>query len=160
MVNFSVKNTSSLKMVSYYEKFKKQLLQWSRFSITSIFATAVDLAVYSLFIFSVFSNSQQKVQSKELLIATIIGTLSGMLVNFYLQKKYVFTLNRKLSRAFSLSILVTFGAIILETSIVYFLSQSRLFQYGLSLMIPKIAAMICVFFYSYYLMKIVFERKL
>ena len=67
----------------------------------------------------------------------IISSLTGMVINFLLQKKYVFELNRKVRTAFILSLAVSFGGIFISTSIIHGLKNFEIFQmYPIELTIP------------------------
>ena len=127
--------------------FKTQFLKRAKFAMISTVATIVDLLVYAIIIYYIFASSFHASSRIQMTVATAIAALFGMVVNFFLQKKYVFSLKRSLGEAFMLSILVSAGAIILEALIVYFLAQIDFFHSSLLMkMVPKIIAMIIIFF--------------
>ena len=65
-----------------------------RFASTSFVATVVDYSLYLILVYSGFP----KVGSN------ICSASTGFLVNFFLQKKYIFVLRRKVGHTFLLSL--------------------------------------------------------
>ncbi len=80
-----------------------------------------------------------------------------MLINFLLQKKYIFKLNRSIKSTFLLSFAVSIGGIFLSTTIIYLLTKITIF--AATPMLAKIVATGIVFFYNFYLKRFVFEKK-
>lgn len=118
-----------------------------KFASTSLVATAIDYSLYLLLVDRFFPP----------VIANIISFSSSVVINFLLQKRFVFKLNRKVSKAFGLSLLVSLGGLILSTSIVYWLSNTMFFaqrQY-----LTKLCATGIVFFYNFYMKRYVFEKR-
>lgn len=115
--------------------------------MTSSVATAVDYLVYLVLEKYFFSP----------VVSNIISYSCGMVLNFLLQKRFVFTLEGSVSRTFMLSILVSLGGMALSTGIIYGLTQVPFFddrQY-----LTKLCATGIVFFYNFYLKRYVFEKK-
>lgn len=78
----------------------------------------------------------------------------GMVVNFVLQRRFVFNVTRGLKISFILSLLFSIGGIFLGAGIIYLLTELAFFiAYPL---IAKIIAMGVVFFYNYETKKIAF----
>ena len=130
-----------------WQKLWKLFLLKAKFAMTSSVATAVDYLVYLVLEKYFFSP----------VISNIISYSCGMVLNFLLQKRFVFTLEGSVSRTFMLSILVSLGGMALSTGIIYGLSQVSFFderQY-----ITKLCATGIVFFYNFYLKRYVFEKK-
>lgn len=129
------------------QKIKNLFLLKAKFAMTSAVATTLDYVVYLALVNRVFSP----------VVSNVISYSCGMVLNFILQKRFVFNLQRSVSKAFGLSMLVSFGGMGLSTLIVYSLSQIVFFdtrQY-----ITKIIATGVVFFYNFYLKRYVFEKK-
>jgi len=120
----------------------------TKFAASSGVATLVDMGLFALL---------AKITSIPVEIINIITSLVGMIINFLLQKKYIFELNRKVRTVFILSLLVSFGGIFISTSIIHFLKTFQIFQ---SFPIfAKIIATGIVFFYNFYLKRFSFEKK-
>jgi len=130
-----------------WETIKKLFLLKAKFAMTGAVATTVDYVVYLVLVNDFFTP----------VISNIISYSCGMVINFLLQKRFVFTLEGSVSRAFILSVAVSLGGMALSTGIIYGLSQIEFFnerQY-----ITKLFATGFVFFYNFYLKRYVFERK-
>jgi len=120
----------------------------TKFAASSGVATLVDMGLFALL---------ARITSIPLEIINIISSLTGMVINFILQKKYVFELNRRVRTAFILSLLVSLGGIFISTSIIYGLKTIAFFQtYPI---LAKILATGVVFFYNFYLKRFSFEKK-
>lgn len=120
----------------------------TKFAASSGVATLVDMGLFAVL---------SKVTSFPVEIINVFTSLVGMVINFILQKKFIFELNRKVSTAFILSLLVSLGGILISTSIIYGLKRFELFQtYPI---IAKIIATGIVFFYNFYLKRFSFEKK-
>jgi putative flippase GtrA len=127
--------------------FKKLILLKVKFASSSVIATAVDYFLYLFLVGKFFSP----------VLSNIISASTGMLINFFLQKKYIFKLNRKLGHAFMLSIAVSMGGILLGTLFIYILNKWIFFsdhQY-----ITKLLVTGTIFFYNFYLKRYSFEKK-
>ena len=128
-------------------KLKKLLFLKMKFALSSSVATGVDYVLYLSLVHNIFSPVP----------SNIISASCGMIVNFILQKKFVFDLKRSVRSAFLLSVLVSVGGITLGTTIVYLLSNIPFFN--LHQYITKICATGIVFFYNFYLKRFVFEKQ-
>ncbi|RMF24866.1 MAG: GtrA family protein [Bacteroidetes bacterium] len=127
---------------------KALLLQKARFAATSSVATAVDYGLYVLLVYTVLPPVWSNVVS----FSVAVG------VNFWLQKRFVFTLRRRLSRAFLLAMAVSAGGLALSTGLIWGFGQHPFLaahQYLNKLLVTGI-----VFFYNFYLKRYAFERRL
>jgi len=119
-----------------------------KFALASFIATLTDYLLYLLFtLLFLFAPVP----------SNIVSSFCGMLVNFLLHKKMVFSLQRKAHHAFLLSVLVSVGGIGLGTTIIYLLTQYPFFtqhQY-----ITKLIATGIVFFYNFYFKRFAFEKR-
>ena len=120
----------------------------TKFAASSGVATLADMGLFALL---------AKVTSIPVEIINIISSLTGMVINFLLQKKYVFELNRKVRTAFMLSLAVSFGGIFISTSIIHGLKNFEIFE--IYPILAKIIATGIVFFYNFYLKRYSFEKK-
>lgn len=126
---------------------KKLFLLKVKFASSSVVATVVDYFLYLLLVSRFFSP----------VVSNIISASTGMLINFYLQKKYIFELKRKVGHAFVMSVAVSLGGIILGSSFIYILNKWTFFadhQY-----ITKLLVTGTIFFYNFYLKRFSFEKK-
>lgn len=119
-----------------------------RFAMTGAVATSVD---YFLYLWLVDWQGWPPVR------ANVLSYSCGMVLNFLMQKRFVFELKGSSMRAFGLSALVSLGGMALSTGIVYGLSQVVFFNQNQY--ITKLIATGLVFFYNFYLKRYVFERK-
>ena len=118
-----------------------------KFGLSSTVATAVDYTLYLVLEHFFFTP----------VVSNLISQSCGMVVNFLMQKRFVFVLQRKVWLAFFLSMGVSVGGIIIGTAIIYLLNLWPFFeahQY-----ITKICATGVVFFYNFYFKRYVFEKK-
>jgi len=128
-----------------YRLFEQQI----KFAIASAIATLVDYTLYLLFTLYFFFAPVP---------SNIVSSFCGMVVNFLLHKRMVFTLQRKVHHAFMLSLLISVGGIGLGTFIIYLLTQEAFFlkhQY-----ITKLIATGIVFFYNFYFKQYAFEKRI
>ncbi|MBR9922941.1 MAG: GtrA family protein [Bacteroidetes bacterium] len=115
--------------------------------MTSAVATAFDYCLYLILVDRFFPP----------VTANIISFSSAVLLNFYLQKRFVFQLRRKQGAAFGLAILVSMGGLLLSTGIIAGLNTWDFFrdkQY-----LTKFVATGIVFFYNFYLKRFAFEKR-
>lgn len=134
---------------SWYKKLCRLFEQQIKFAIASAIATLVDYTLYLLFTLYFFFAPVP---------SNIVSSFCGMVVNFLLHKRMVFTLKRKVHHAFLLSLLVSVGGIGLGTFIIYLLTQEAFFlkhQY-----ITKLIATGIVFFYNFYFKQYAFEKRM
>lgn len=116
-----------------------------KFASTSAIATAID---YTLFF--VFTNAGLAIQ-----VAHFFSYALASIVNFLLQKRYIFELNRKVQFAFLFSISFSVISLLLSTALIYLLSLIQIWEtYPI---IPKIITTGVIFFFNYYTKKYAFE---
>lgn len=89
--------------------------------------------------------------------AHLFSASCGMLVNFFLQKRFVFELRRNVRNAFIGALLVSIGGILLGMFIIWLLNHFPFFQQ--TPFASKICATGVVFFYNFYLKRYVFEKR-
>ena len=118
-----------------------------KFALSSSVATLAD---YLLYLFLVHRTDDP-------VTSNLISAGVGMGINFLLQKRYVFQLERKVYNALFISIATSLVGIALSTGIVYSLSQMEFFDQNQY--ITKAVATGMVFFYNFYMKRFAFEKK-
>jgi putative flippase GtrA len=90
-------------------------------------------------------------------VSNIISASTGMLINFILQKRYIFELRRKVGAAFGISLITSILGIALGTGLIWLLNLEPFFrehQY-----ITKAIVTGLIFFYNFYMKRFAFERR-
>lgn len=118
------------------------------FAITGAIATGIN---YGLYLFLVDRYLPYRA-------ATVVAYSSSVVLNFFMQRYFVFKLNRSVRSAFAWSMLVSLGGLILDAAIVESLHWERIFG-NLPEWIIKGVATFLVFFYNFYLKRLVFEGR-
>ena len=117
------------------------------FALTGLVATGINYGTYLLLVDRYLPPGP----------ATLIAYSSSVIINFFLQRYFVFELRRSLRSAFALSMLVSLGGLGLDWLIVTGLHRFPLL--GEAEWLIKLAATGIVFFYNFYLKRLVFEGK-
>ena len=115
------------------------------FALTGAVATGINYGLYLLLVHRYLLP----------LPATLLAYSSSVVLNFFLQRYFVFELRRSLRSAFLLSMVVSVGGLLLDAAIVYGLHLFPLLgerEWGI-----KLVATGVVFFYNYYGKRRVFE---
>ncbi len=118
-----------------------------KFAATSAVATAADYFLYLVL----------EAYLMPPVHANLVSQSAGMVINFILQRKFVFMLKRKLYAAFLLSVLFSIIGIGLGTSLIYLLTRIIFFdshQY-----ITKAIVTGIIFFYNFYTKRFAFEKQ-
>ena len=118
-----------------------------KFAMSSSVATLVDYVLYQVLVRYFFSP----------VASNLISATVGMVINFFLQKKYIFELKRSVNIAFIISLLVSVGGIGISTIIIHFLNNSEMLS-GNQYIIKAIATG-TVFFYNFYMKRFAFEKR-
>ncbi len=112
-----------------------------KFFIVGAVSTAVDYLLYSLLVFL----------GTPYYIAIVIGYMTGLVVNFFLARKSVFTKGsrfEKLHHEFLAVFSVSIVAVALNILIVWFLAK-----FGIDYYSGRAVALVIVFFFNYYARK-------
>lgn len=117
------------------------------FALTGGVATAINGFVYLLLVDRLLPPGP----------ATLTAYWSSVVLNFFLQRYFVFELRRSLRSAFALSMLVSIGGMGLDWLIVTGLHRYPLL--GETEWLIKGVAIFIVFFYNFYLKRRVFEGR-
>lgn len=118
-----------------------------KFALSGALATAID---YFLYLFLVYVDWSP-------LYANITSYTASVVVNFAMQKRFVFDLQRSASKAFALAMLVSLIGMGISTFLVVTLSTWMIFNSRQYLI--KLVATGIVFIYNFYFKRYVFEKK-
>jgi len=130
------------------EFIKKLLVLKTKFAASSGVATAVDVGLFTML--SRWTSMSEPV-------INVISSLVGMVINFILQKKFIFELNRKASTVFLISLVVSLVGIGISTTIIHFMIKiPAVAEFPI---IAKLVATGIVFFYNFYMKRFAFEKK-
>ena len=130
-------------------KYKDIIYSIGKFATSSAVASVVDLVLFTFVLTKIFNL--------EIFTAEIIAGFVGMVINFILQKRFVFYLQRNLYVAFSLSIGFSLIALFLGGFAIKYLVTIPIFSSYL--IIPKVMVMGSKFFFNYLTKRWVFEKK-
>jgi len=130
-----------------WNKIYKLFLLKAKFAMTSGVATLVDYGLYMLLIWSDLRP----------VVANVISYSVGMIINFLLQKRFIFTLQRKVSTVFLIAISVSIGGLLLSTGLIYALNLYPFFAEYQA--VTKLLVTGVVFFYNFYLKRYAFEKR-
>jgi putative flippase GtrA len=127
--------------------FKKFTISVAKFATSSAIATLVDFVLF-LFVLSPILP---------IFWAEFFSGLAGMLINFFLQKRYVFTLRRNAYIAFALSLASSLIALLLGSYLMTYLVQIPLL--AKYILLAKIIVVGSKFFFNYFTKRRIFERS-
>lgn len=119
----------------------------AKFALSSLVATSVNIGLYMILVKNVF----------EPVPSEVIAYSVAVIINFILQKQFVFTLKRKVSHAFIFSMLVSIVGLLLSTGIIYTVNLKPFFRENQ--LLAKLCAVGIVFFYNFYFKRYVFEKR-
>ena len=120
----------------------------TKFAASSLIATTVDYSLYQILVHQFLSPAQ----------ANLISAGTGLIINFILQKKHVFELNRKVRTAFIISLSGSMFGLFLSTITIHLLSQIDLFFNNQ--LITKAIVTGLIFFYNFYTKRFAFEKRM
>ena len=135
-------------MKNFQEKLFQFIIPKAKFASTSLLATIVDYTLYLTLVYSGF----EKVPSN------IVSASCGFLINFFLQKRFIFTLKRKLRTTFLMSMSFSAMGIGISTGFIYLFNKNPFLddhQY-----LTKMLVMGIMFFYNFYTKRIAFEKSI
>ncbi len=134
-------------MENWWPYLRKLFLMKAKFAASGLVATSVDYFGYLLLVGRFFTP----------VTSNLISYSVAVVVNFLMQKRFVFKQQRSNTQAFLGSILVSLGGLLLSTGLIYGLNEISFFaeqQY-----ITKLLATGLVFFYNFYFKRFVFEGR-
>ncbi|HFA48147.1 MAG TPA: GtrA family protein [Bacteroidetes bacterium] len=128
-------------------QLKKLFILKAKYATASATATAVDYILY----FILLQFGLQKT------LANFISYPFGVVFNFMLQKKYIFSMKRGLRKTFVLAMLVSAGGWAMNATIFsFFMKIPFLNEYH---WFAKILVNAIIFFYNFYGKRYVFEKR-
>ena len=131
----------------FSNKIKALFLLKFKFALTSLVATSLDYTLYIVLVY----------QSLAPVLANTIAYTIAVILNFTLQKKFVFSMKRKERTVFMMAIGVSVVGLGLSNSIIWGLTQYPFFiDYPY---VTKLIATGLVFFWNFYMKRFVFEKK-
>lgn len=118
-----------------------------KFAFTSVVATAFDYILYLILFYNFFSPE----------VSNIISYSCAVLLNFMLQKKYVFRIKGKIQTTFLFSMMFSLIGLVLSTILISALNKiDVLFHYQY---LTKVIVTGVIFFYNYYTKRFAFEGR-
>ena len=129
-------------------KLKQLIRLKAKFALTSGLATAVYYALYLLLVY----------QGIQPVPANVIGYSLAVVVNFVLQKRYIFDLQRRVRTAFLYSVAVSVGGLGLSTLLIWWLGHYTFFNTYEPIKVLTVSGIL--FFYNFYGKRFSFERRL
>ena len=135
-----------MKIPKSRNEVKNLSLSMSKFAATSLLGTGLDFLSFT-FIFRLILP---------LFWAEIGAALIGMIVNFFMQKKFVFQLNRKVQAAFILSIAVSF--LLMFAGAFALTSLVKLAPFAAYPLLAKITVMGLKFVFNFFSKRWIFEK--
>lgn len=129
-------------------KLAKLFLLKGKYAIASFVATLWEYALYSLFVY-VFVLDKT--------VAHISSFAIAMVTNFFLQRFFVFQLNRPVLKVFVIAMSVSLGGLLLSS--VIFSSLMKIAFFAKNHYLAKVMASATTFLYNFYLKRFAFEKK-
>jgi putative flippase GtrA len=126
---------------------KNLLLLKFKFGLSGLVATSINYGLYLLLVHRVFPP----------VTANLIAYSTAVIVNFILQKRFVFESNGKVSTIFLRAMLVSVIGMGIDTGIIAALSSIEYFNNHQA--ITKLISTGIVFFYNFYFKRYAFEKK-
>jgi len=134
-------------MDTFWKQVQKLLALKVKFALSGLVATSVDYGLYLLLVERVFPP----------VLSNIISYSCAVVINFLMQKRFVFQLKGTAKRAFLLSMGVSGIGLLLSTALVYGLTQIAFLDQRQYLL--KLIATGVIFFYNFYMKRYAFERR-
>ena len=135
-----------------FQKLKELFFLKVKFAMTSSVATSVDIGLFFIFSYFVFSHLEYGVT-----ISHIFSYSIAVFVNFYLQRRFIFEMKRPLNKTFLLALSVSLVGLALSTLFISFLDSFPFLHQHKYL--SKFIVIGVFFFYNFYFKRYVFEKK-
>ncbi len=135
-------------MKAFFPALFRLFLLQARFAASGLVATVVDYGLYLALVHRILPP----------VLANIVSYSVAVVVNFILQRWFVFEMKRPGYQVFLLSMAVSAGGLAISSGIIHLLSGMAFFnerQY-----ITKLLATGLVFFYNFFAKRYVFEKKI
>ena len=134
-------------MKALIENIRRLSFAQAKFFTSSVIATAVDYALFFLLDWTLFDP----------VTAHAISYPIVVVVNFYLQKRFIFSLKRSLRSAFAISMVFSVIGWGLGVAMIWFLLKIPLLAAWPVL--AKIIVTAVLFFFNFYTKRFAFERR-
>lgn len=134
-------------MKSFFQNFKKTILAQAKFFTSSVIATGVDYALFFLLDWTVFDP----------VTAHAVSYPIAVVVNFYLQKRFIFSLKRSARAAFVISMIFSAIGWGLGVAMMFFLVKIPLL--ASAPVLAKIIVTGVLFFFNFYTKRYAFEGR-
>lgn len=134
-------------MKALIENIRRLSFAQAKFFTSSVIATAVDYALFFLLDWTLFDP----------VTAHAISYPIAVVVNFYLQKRFIFSLKRSLRSAFAISMVFSVIGWGLGVAMIWFLLKIPLLAAWPVL--AKIIVTAVLFFFNFYTKRFAFERR-
>ncbi len=134
-------------MDTFWKQVRKLLALKVKFALSGLVATSLDYGLYLLLVERVFPP----------VLSNIISYSCVVVINFLMQKRFVFQLKGTAKRVFLLSMGVSGIGLLLSTALVYGLTQIAFLDQRQYLL--KLIATGIIFFYNFYMKRYAFERR-
>ncbi|MBK8505837.1 MAG: GtrA family protein [Saprospiraceae bacterium] len=130
------------------EQIQEFIVPKIKFASTSLLATIIDYTIYLCLVYSGFNKVYSNITSASI----------GFLVNFFLQKKFIFTLRRKAHQTFLISMSFSATGIGISTVLIYLFNKNAFLDHHQYL--TKLLVMGIMFLYNFYTKRLAFEKTL
>ena len=128
-------------------QFKSIFKRITKFGLASSLATAVDFLLFRFVLYELIP----------LFYAELFASLVGMIINFFVQKKFVFELRRNAVAAFGLSLLSSFIILLLGSVLITQLNKIAWLAAHIS--VAKIIVIGTKFIFNFIVKQWIFEKK-
>ena len=135
------------KTKGWWPFLKKLFLLKFKFGLSGLVATSINYGLY-LFLVNRFLPP---------IPANIVAYSTAVIVNFILQKRFVFESKGKVSNIFLRAMLVSLIGLILDTSMIAGLNTMPYFEANQA--VTKLISTGVIFFYNFYFKRYAFEQK-
>ncbi len=134
-------------MKSFLQNLKKNTLAQAKFFTSSVIATGVDYALFFLLAWTIFDP----------VTAHAISYPIAVVLNFYLQKRFIFNQKRSTRQAFAISMIFSAIGWGLGVAMMFFLVKIPVF--GQWPVLAKIIVTGILFFFNFYTKRYAFEGR-
>ncbi len=137
----------SARRAAVSRKLRELLRLKVRFALTSAVATAVDYGLYLVLVYTWLDP----------VLSHAVSYSVAVLLNFALQKRFIFSLERRLSRAFAGAMAVSAGGLALGALLIWWLTRFPFFDHHQY--VTKLCVTAILFFYNFYMKRYAFEGR-
>jgi putative flippase GtrA len=139
----------NLKHSKIRQRLNEFLIPKFKFGLTSSLATLVDYGLYVALTMLFFLNES---------LSHTISYSTGMILNFFMQRRFIFKTNRKVMHVFGLSVIFSLIGWVLSQAMFNILIHSFAFFKTYDIL-AKILTTATTFLYNFYTKRFSFEKK-